>query len=144
MQHFPLDKVLSYRSHLRLESRSLLAAALADERTLLDERLQLERQREQQTTELSELLQQVTLDVPAARRRNLYARRLDAELSVLDEKLVAAGRRVEACRLDLVKADQDVKALDRLREKHVEEQTYAEARKAEHELAEQWQAANFG
>ena len=143
MQRFPLDKVLTYRSHLRLEARNLLAAAMADERTLLDHRLQLERQREQQTTELSELLLQESLDVQAAGRRSLFARGLDAEMSVIDEKLVAARQRVEACRLELVKADQDVKALDRLREKHVAEQTYLEGRKAEHELEEQWLARTY-
>ncbi len=140
MQRFPLDKVLTSRSHLRLEHRNLLAAAMADERTLLDERRQLERQRELQTTELSELLQQETLDVAAARRRSLFARQLDAELSVIDQKLVEAGERVEACRLELVTADQDVKALERLREKHVTEQAYLEGRKAEQELEEQYLA----
>ena len=143
MQRFPLDKVLGYRSHVRLEKRNLLAAALADERTLLNYRQQLVVKREQQTTELSELFQQETLDVSATGRRSLYARRLDAEMSVIDQNIIEARRRIEACRLELVKADQDVKALDRLKEKHVEEQTYLESRKTEHELGEQWQAANW-
>ena len=62
---------------------------------------------------------------------------------VVAEQLVQARQVVEQMRVVLVKADQEVKALERLREKHVEEETSLEQKRTEIELSEQWQSANW-
>lgn len=143
MKPFPLDKVLEYRSHVRLDARNALAAAMADEKTLLDRKEFVEHQKVEQIEELSQVARAETINVEAAARRRYFAGQLDIQLLVLDEQIVQAQQVVEECRQVLVKADQDVKALERLREQHVEEETYHENRRSEIELGEQWQSSNW-
>lgn len=143
MKTFRLDKVLDYRKHLRLEARNALATALADEQTLLVHRSRIERQKNQQMSELASFTRSEVVNVEAAARRRYFTGQLDIQLLVLDEQLTQARQIVEQQRLMLVKADQEVKALERLREKHFAEETAHEQRRFEIELSEQWQSSNW-
>ena len=62
---------------------------------------------------------------------------------VVAEQLVQARNIVEQQRMVLVKADQEVKALERLREKHQEEESALQLKRTEIELSEQWQSSNW-
>ena len=62
---------------------------------------------------------------------------------VVAEQLVQARNIVEQQRMILVKADQEVKALERLREKHQEEESALQLKRTEIELSEQWQSSNW-
>ena len=143
MKPFRLDKVLDYRKHLRLEARNALASAIADEQTLIENRSRIERQKNLQMSELAGFTRSNVVNVEAAARRRYFTGQLDIQLLVLAEQLTQARQIVEQQRLILVKADQEVKALERLREKHVEEETALELRRAELELSEQWQSSNW-
>ncbi|MBI1311868.1 hypothetical protein GC176_11295 [bacterium] len=143
MPTFPLEKVLDVRRHVRSERRNALAAAMADEQTLLDAQQQKERQKQGLLDELSGLTQSETLNVEAAARRRYFVGQLDIQLMVIDQQLVEARRYVDVARNALIKADQDVKALERLRERHIAEQTYQQNRRNETALTEQWQSANW-
>lgn len=144
MPKFPLDKVLDYRGHLRLEKRNALAAAMADERELVAHREQVESQRSALLEELTEIAQARDMDVAGAARRRHFVGRLDIELMILEQHIAEARKKVELARIELIKADQDVKAIEKLKEKHVAEQTYVALKTAERELGEQWQAVNWG
>lgn len=141
IEPFPLEKVLEFRRHVRLERRHALAAALADEQQLLDERTQVEAVREETLTQLGEVTRPGQFNVEAAARRRYFTGQLDVRLLILKDQIDKAHLVVEQRRNELIKADQDVQALERLREKHVEEQTYELRRKSELELADQWQAS---
>lgn len=143
MKPFRLDKVLEYRKHLRMECRNALAAALADEQALVQHQEQIERQKSQQMDELAEFTRSPVVNVEAAARRRYFTGQLDIQLMVLGEQLVQARQIAEQQRMVLVKADQEVKALERLREKHVEEEVAQEQRRTEIELSEQWQSSNW-
>jgi flagellar protein FliJ len=143
MKPFRLEKVLEYRKHLRLEARNSLAAAMGDEQALLDYQTKTERQKQQQMGELATFAQSEAFNVEAAARRRYFMGQLDIQLMVVAEQLVQARMIVEQQRMVLVKADQEVKALERLREKHVEEETSQEQKRSEIELSEQWQSSNW-
>ena len=143
MKPFRLDKVLEYRKHLRLEARNALASAIGDEQTLLDYQAKTERQKQQQMSELATFAQTEAFNVEAAARRRYFMGQLDIQLMIVAEQLVQARMIVEQQRQVLVKADQEVKALERLREKHFEEETSLEQKRSEIELSEQWQSANW-
>jgi len=143
MKPFRLDKVLEYRKHLRMEARNALASAISDEQTLLEHQARVNRQKGQQLAELAAFTQSEVLNVEAAARRRYFTGQLDIQLMLVAEQLVQAQQVVEQRRMVVVKADQEVKALERLREKHVEEETSHELKRTEIELSEQWQSANW-
>ena len=143
MKPFPLEKVLEVRRHTRQERRNALGAAIADEQTLLEMRQQTEQQKNALLDELTNLSQSGTLNVEAAARRRYFAGQLEIQLLVIDQQIIEARQAIDAARAALVKADQDVKALERLREQHIDEEAYLENRRSENALAEQWQSANW-
>ncbi|NQV27271.1 MAG: flagellar FliJ family protein [Rhodopirellula sp.] len=143
MKPFRLDKVLDYRKHLRLDARNALAAAIADEQTLIKHQERIERQKDQQMEELATLARSQVVNVEAAARRRYFSGQLDIQLMMVAEQLRQARHVVDQQRMLLVKADQEVKALERLREKHFEEETSQLQRRTEIELSEQWQSSNW-
>lgn len=143
MKPFRLDKVLEYRRHQRLEARNALASAISDEQTLIEHQARINRQKGQQLSELAGFTQSEVVNVEAAARRRYFTGQLEIQLMVVAEQLAQARMVVEQMRAVLVKADQEVKALERLREKHVEEETSLEQKRTEIELSEQWQSANW-
>lgn len=143
MKPFRLEKVLEYRKHLRLEARNALASAIGDEQTLLEHQARIEGQKQQQIEELATVAQAEAFNVEAAARRRYFTGQLDIQLMVVAEQLVQARQIVEQQRMVLVKADQEVKALERLREKHFEEESSQEQKRSEIELGEQWQTSNW-
>ena len=94
-------------------------------------------------SELAGFTRSEVVNVEAAARRRYFTGQLEIQLMVVAEQLVQARQVVEQMRVVLVKADQEVKALERLREKHVEEETSLEQKRTEIELSEQWQSANW-
>ncbi len=143
MKPFRLDKVLEYRKHLRLEARNALASAISDEQTLLEHQARVNRQKSHQLAELATFTQSEVVNVEAAARRRYFTGQLDIQLMLVAEQLVQAQQVVEQKRMVVVKADQEVKALERLRENHFEEETSHELKRTEIELSEQWQSANW-
>lgn len=143
MKPFRLDKVLEYRRHQRLEARNALASAISDEQTLIEHQARINRQKGQQLSELAGFTRSEVVNVEAAARRRYFTGQLEIQLMVVAEQLAQARMVVEQMRAVLVKADQEVKALERLHEKHVEEETSLEQKRTEIELSEQWQSANW-
>lgn len=143
MPTFRLDKVLDFRSHLRLDKRHALQAAIAGEQELVMHQEHVKQQRTALLNELTALAQSRDMDVAAAARRRHFISRLDIEIMILEQQITEARRKVEIARSELIKADQDVKAIEKLKEKFLSEQTYVAAKATERELSEQWQAANW-
>ena len=143
MKPFRLEKVLEYRKHLSLDARNALASAIGDQQTLLHHQAQIEQQKQQQMEELATFAQSENFNVEAAARRRYFMGQLDIQLMVVAEQLIQARMIVEQQRMVLIKANQEVKSLERLYEKYVEEQTAQEQNRLEIELSEQWQSANW-
>lgn len=143
MKPFPYVKVLDYRRHLRLERRQELAEVLAEERDLLAHRSRLDEEKQRQLEDLGRLAESNELSVEAAARRRYFAGQLEIEVMVVDEQILKLREEIEARRLALVGADQDVQSLERLEEKHVAREEYEGQRRTEMELGDQWQSAKL-
>jgi flagellar export protein FliJ len=140
---FPLEKVLDVRRHTRQERRHALAAAMADEQQLIEMKTQRELQKQQLLNELAGLSQEESLNIEAAARRRYFVGQVEIQIMVIEQQIEQARLIVEQARSALITADQDVKALEKLREQHVAEQAYSENRRDEIVLTEQWQSANW-
>ncbi len=143
MKPFPLEKVLDVRRHSRQERRHALAAAMADEQQLIDLKQQQELQKQQLLDELAELSREESLNIEAAARRRYFVGQVEIQIMVIEQQIEQARQIVEQARSALIAADQDVKALEKLREQHLAEQAYSENRRNEIVLTEQWQSANW-
>jgi flagellar protein FliJ len=143
MKPFRLNKVLEVRRHVRTQRRNDLAAILAEEQLLIDQRDELSQQRAKQVQEIGQLGQQSTVDVEATARRRYFTGVIDVRLMVLGQQIQQMAEFVEKYREALIEADRDVKSLERLEEEHFSAERYSEERRTEHELSEQWQAANW-
>lgn len=143
MKPFPLEKVLDVRRHTRQERRHALAVAMADEQQLVDLKRQQELQKQRLLDELAGLSQEESLNVEAAARRRYFVGQIEIQVMVIEQQIEEARRIVEQARSALIVADQDVKALEKLREQHLAEQAYEENRRNEIVLTEQWQSANW-
>ena len=143
MKPFPLEKVLDVRRHARQERRHALAAAMADEQQLIDLKQQQELQKQQLLGELAELSREESLNIEAAARRRYFVGQVEIQIMVIEQQIEQARQVVEQARSALIAADQDVKALEKLREQHLAEQAYSENRRNEIVLTEQWQSANW-
>ncbi len=143
MKPFPLEKVLDVRRHTRQERRYALAAAMADEQQLIDLKQQQELQKQQLLDELAELSREESLNIEAAARRRYFVGQVEIQIMVIEQQIEQARQIVEQARSALIAADQDVKALEKLREQHLAEQAYSENRRNEIVLTEQWQSANW-
>lgn len=143
MKPFPLEKVLDVRRHTRQERRYALAAAMADEQQLIHLKQQQELQKQQLLDELAELSREESLNIEAAARRRYFVGQVEIQIMVIEQQIEQARQIVEQARSALIAADQDVKALEKLREQHLAEQAYSENRRNEIVLTEQWQSANW-
>lgn len=136
--NFPLASLLTYRRHRRELCRQLLAEVLADDARLRAEQRGLEQEHGGLLSELRRFGQGGGLDVDRAASRRYYAalvsRRIDASLERL--KLVAG--QLHLCRQALVKADGEVRMLERLEESRRAEHRAQEERRAAHELEDLW------
>lgn len=143
MKPFPLEKVLDYRCHLRMERRNALAAAMSEEQALLDQRSEVESWKAETVGQLQSMTRPGELNVEATARRRYFVGQLEIRILILTEQIEQVRAIVEQRRQELIVADQEVRMLERLREKHIEEETAAQLRRAELELADQWQAARL-
>jgi flagellar export protein FliJ len=91
-------------------------------------------------TELQELLAGGEVDVDACAARRYHAGQVVARIRGVEEELRLQGQRVAAARQELVKADQQVKVLEKLEEQQRDEHRVAEERRTARNLEETWQA----
>jgi flagellar protein FliJ len=138
---FRLAALLRYRESLRDQCRQVLATWLARDAALADEQDRVEQERQQQLEEMriaQRTGEELLVDRLAARRYRL------GQLAVTQQSLTSqrqqVGRQMESCRQALVRADQGVKALERLsdtqRFEFLQREELLEARERE----EIWQA----
>ncbi len=116
---------------------------MADEQQLIDLKQQQELQKQQLLDELAELSREESLNIEAAARRRYFVGQVEIQIMVIEQQIEQARQIVEQARSALIAADQDVKALEKLREQHLAEQAYSENRRNEIVLTEQWQSANW-
>lgn len=140
---FKFAALLRIRRHRRDQCRQLLAEVLSDIRALEVQRAELEQRRTGQLDELRSLGRPGPVDVDRAAARRYFAGQLVGELAGLARRQELVEQQLELCRQTLVKADQDVKVLEKLEEKQRAAFQFESERRGARELEEAWQAARL-
>jgi len=97
----------------------------------------------EQLDELRDMGQPGQIDVDKSASRRYFAGRLVGDLQLLEKNRNLLAQQLQFCRQTLAKADQDVKALEKLRENQLAAFRYQTERQAMHELDEAWQATKI-
>ena len=141
---FPLEPLLDYRKHRRDLCRQQLAQTYAEEQSLQVQQQRLEQQRTQLIAELRELGAHGEVDIERAASRRYYAGRLLGDIAAMVRQRQAVRERMELCRRDVIKADQDVKVLEKLKQKQQTVFRDDAERREGRELEDTWSAARAG
>ncbi|MAG92997.1 MAG: hypothetical protein CMJ48_04535 [Planctomycetaceae bacterium] len=131
---------MSYRENRRALCRQLLARVLADEQELIDQREQLVSHRIGQLEELRQISDMGRVDVDRSAARRYFAGRLVAEIDMVDRRRQLVVQQIGLCRQTLVRADQDVKVLEKLKDKAKTAFDEREEKRLSRELEESWRA----
>jgi flagellar export protein FliJ len=137
---FKFEPLLNLRRYRRDLCRQLLAGVLDDDARLVAERRRLEETRHKQLAEMRRLGEQGVVDVGGSSARRYYSGQLTVEMRLVDHRREVVAQQIELCRQALVRADQDVKALEKIAEKLRGEYEYEQDRRAAHELEDAWSA----
>ena len=140
---FTLESLLKYRRHRRDMVVNLLAQVLADDRKLEQQQHETEESRQSQLHELKALSESGRVDVDKSASRRYYAGILSTMLASIGQNRKRIGEQIELCRKALTRADQDVKLLERLKEKQQEEYDQDQERRASRDREEAWMAAHW-
>lgn len=120
--------------------RQLLAGVFADENNLISQGERLETTRQQQFEELRQLGQPGEVDVDKTASRRYYAGQLLGGMQQLQRQRDVVSQQLQLCRQALVKADQQVKVLEKLEERQRAEFRYLQERQAAKQLEDEWLA----
>jgi flagellar biosynthesis chaperone FliJ len=135
---FTLRPLLEFRRHRRDACRQLLAQVLADEASLLAEKQTVLASRQRQFDEIRDLSRSGPVAVERAVARRYHSGQLLGLVRALDERRRIVGQQLQLCRDALVKADQEVKVLERLQERQRSEYDYRAERVSQFEREDAW------
>ncbi|QDT42090.1 Flagellar FliJ protein [Gimesia alba] len=137
---FQFESVLKMRRHKRSLCRQLLGEILQTDQRLIEQRLQLEQLRQEQFQEIRLRQSAGVVDIDGATSLRFYAGQLQSQIQNVIANRKIIEKQIIACRQALARAEQDVKAMEKLSDKHRDEFLYAQNRKEEMELEETWSA----
>lgn len=140
---FRLESLQKFRENQRDLRRQALAQALAAEASLVEQQVEVERERESTLAELRAFNDGDRLSIDRAAARRYHAGQLAYRLRQLDLQRQQAAIVVAQCRQLLVQADQGVKVLEKLSEKQQAEFEAELERHAAREREDNWQAARL-
>jgi flagellar protein FliJ len=137
---FALRPLLEFRRHRRNLCRQLLAEVLADETALVSERHAVLASRQRQFAEMRGLSRQGKVSVERAIARRFHSGQLLGQVRLIEEKRRVIGQQLQLCRDALIKADMEVKVLERLEERQKGEYEYRAERQVQFEREDAWMA----
>ncbi|WP_339732176.1 hypothetical protein [uncultured Gimesia sp.] len=137
---FQFESVLKMRRHKRSLCRQLLGQILQTDQRLLDQRLQLEGLRQEQFREIRLRQSEGVVDIDGATSLRFYAGQLQAQIQNVIANRKNLEKQIIAGRQALARSEQDVKAMEKLSDKHRDKFLYVQNRKEEMELEETWAA----
>jgi len=138
---FQLEAVLRYRRNVRDLRRQVLAQVFEAQQTLVHERQNLHRRREQQIAQIREYAGPGEVDIDRTASRRYFTGQLTMQLALNDRNRQLVARQVELCRKQLIEANRDVKVLEELKDRRYAEHIYRQEQIERRELEEGWQAA---
>jgi len=138
---FRLEPLLRYRRYHRDLCRQRLAEAMREDEDLLNQRRELENEREHLIDELRRMQSEGEVDVDRAAARRYYVGQLLARIVGGEQRRQVVRRKIDQCRHALVQADQAVKVLEKLAEKQRAEFVYQSERREGLAMEDAWSAA---
>jgi flagellar protein FliJ len=139
---FRFETLLKFRQHRRDMVVTFLGQLMSDDRRFVEQRAEMEAKRRGQLDEIRELANHTTINIDQAATRRYYAGQITGEIQQVLRQRNVLGEQIAQCRQALVKTDQDVKVLEKLKEKQKQEFHADELRKSGRELEETWLAAH--
>jgi hypothetical protein len=137
---FALRPLLEFRRHRRNLCRQLLAQVLSDEAALLAEKQTVLASRERQFAEIRGMSRRGRVSIEGAISRRYHTGQLLGQVRLIEEKRRLVGQQLQLCRDALVKADTDVKALERLEDRQRADFEYRAERRNQFEREDAWMA----
>ncbi len=139
---FQLESLLKYRRNQRDLCRQLLGNVLADDHKLATQKQTLLESRNDLLDELRNFSQTGGVDVWRSASRRYHAGQLLGDVRVVERNQELVREQLQLCRQVLTKADQEVKVLEKLRERRRAEFLYEQERRTTFEVEDAWLATN--
>lgn len=141
--NFKFKALLHLRESRRDTCRQLLANILAEEKALLEEKNEVLLKKEECEKSIREIGSSGSVDINRISSHRYYVNQLSKDILITEQKLERVGQQAALCRKALSKADQEVKILEKLRDKQEQLFLENESRMESRELEETWQASQL-
>jgi flagellar export protein FliJ len=135
-----LETVLRVRRHQRDQVRMAMARILAEGRTIHEQQRHAEQQRSEALLALRAGTSLGNIDIDRAAGLRYHAGRLSIELAGLSQAAETHAQHVKAAQTVLAKADQQVKAVEKLQERHRAVRRLAAERRDDREATDRFSA----
>ncbi|MEX0725804.1 MAG: hypothetical protein WEB58_02175 [Planctomycetaceae bacterium] len=140
---FPLEAVRKIRRH-RLElCEQLLGYVMGEARRLDERKNELQSLRNQQLSEIRTGTELGAVDIDGAASRRYYAGRLSGDIVEIEHHRRIVGQQWELCRQAIVRAEQELKVIDKIAQRREDEFHLQQERKEQFEREETWQAIHL-
>ena len=133
---FPLETLLKLRERVRDERRGQLAQAYEAQQMLADQQSQLSEEHRHVRRHGRRASQPGELNVDRLLEQHRYSLLLQTKLEIMRQQEAALAEEVERRRLALQEADTEVRAIERLRERRLEDHQQRERRREQIEADE--------
>lgn len=140
---FRLESVLAYRRGLRDQVQQVLSQLLREDEEWIRKSEEVEARRAGTMDELKKIVSAGTVNVDQAAMRRYYAGMTSVELLTIAQQREVVAENLRRCREVLAKTEQDVRLLEKLREKQLAEFNEAEERRAGRDREEAWLGAHW-
>jgi flagellar protein FliJ len=137
---FKFESVLKMRRHKRSLCRQLLGEILQSAQRLVEQKQNLEQLRKEQFQEIRLRQAKGVVDIDGVTNLRFYAGQLQAQILTVIENRKVVEKQVALCKQTLARAEQDVKAMEKLSDKYRDQFQYEQNRKESLELEETWSA----
>lgn len=138
--HFQFESVLKMRRHKRSMCRQLLGEMLQADQRLIDQTAHLQQHRTEQFQEIRSRQSEGRVDIDGTTSLRYYAGQLQTQIQSLGANREIVGKQIALCRQTLAKAEQEVKAMEKLSDKYRAAFVYTQNQKEMIELEETWSA----
>ncbi|QDU09521.1 flagellar export protein FliJ [Gimesia aquarii] len=137
---FQFESVLKMRCHKRGLCRQLLGEVIQTDQRLKQQKRNLEELRTKQFQEIRIRQSKGAVDIDGTSSLRFYAGQLQAQIQTLIANRKIVEKQIHACRQALASAEQEVKAMEKLSDKHREQFLYEQNKRESFELEETWAA----
>lgn len=138
---FQFESVLKMRRHKRNLCRQLLGEILQSDQKLIQQKQNLEQIKQEQFQEIRLRQSSGIVDIDGATSMRFYAGQLQSQIQNVIANREIVQKQISVCRQSLARAEQDVKAMEKLSDKYRAQFQYEQNRKESLELEETWSAS---